>query len=231
MDIVLGIKNILKAAVALRNLCKQSVTQWPTVKLLRDKLIDDDNGKSYQCAQLNTGSFTVLQVEESCRKLALDDLAKLDEKMRERLDWSDSKLLRSILVFLETQTWVKHTNNVSADSILDDEDSDSSLEEVKKTVQHIATHFREPLLGKGLSTFSLPDEIEDIVEYARTYLSLSQTPYRKVWYKLCTCPDLTKWPNVIILMELCFSLPFFNGRVEQIFSSLKVVKTNRRARL
>lgn len=32
-------------------------------------------------------------------------------------------------------------------------------------------------------------------------------------------------------MELCFSLPFSNGRVEQIFSSLKVVKTNRRTRL
>ena len=32
-------------------------------------------------------------------------------------------------------------------------------------------------------------------------------------------------------MELCFSLPFSNERVEQIFSSLKVVKTNKRTKL
>lgn len=40
-----------------------------------------------------------------------------------------------------------------------------------------------------------------------------------------------KWPSVLLLCELVFSLPFSNGRVEQIFSSLKVIKTTNRASL
>ena len=52
-----------------------------------------------------------------------------------------------------------------------------------------------------------------------------------MWYTLCTCPDARKWPNVLILSELAFSLPFSNGRVEQIFSSLKILKTSRRTNM
>lgn len=36
---------------------------------------------------------------------------------------------------------------------------------------------------------------------------------------------------MLLLSELVFSLPFSNGRVEQIFSSLKVLKTDRRNKL
>ncbi len=239
LDIVLGIKNILKANVALKNLCKQSVLEWPTVKLFNARLKDEPAapGKSYQGSPLNCASEA--ETKERCRLDALMDLDKLNVKMKERLEWSDSKLLRSLLVFLETQTWVKrlHARDVSVDSLLDDNDgtctctTDASLDEVKDAVEHIATHFKKPLEAKGLLSFSLPDEVEEIVEYGRTYLSLSHTPYRKVWYKLNTCPDIKKWPNILMLMELCFSLPFSNGRVEQIFSGLKVVKTNRRVNM
>lgn len=89
--------------------------------------------------------------------------------------------------------------------------------EVKTAVEHIVTHFRDPFTLQGFAAFSLHDEIEEAMEYARTYISVSQTPYRKVWYKLCTCPDANKSPSITILMELCFSLPFSNGRVENRF--------------
>ena len=36
---------------------------------------------------------------------------------------------------------------------------------------------------------------------------------------------------MLVLCELCFSSPFSNGRVERIFSSLKLVKTERRTKL
>ena len=63
------------------------------------------------------------------------------------------------------------------------------------------------------------------------YLDISRTPYTKVWYKLHSCPDARKWPSILDLCDLAFSLPFSNGRVKQIFSSLKVVKTIRRTNL
>ena len=136
----------------------------------------------YQGAHLNIGS-SVTQVEERWKQNALSDLDNLNDKMKERLEWSNSKLLRSLLVFLETQIWINRSTDVSADNLSDDEDmitTNSSLLEVENAVEHIATHFRKPFNGRGLLAFSLPDEVEKIVEYARTYLSISQTPYRKV---------------------------------------------------
>ena len=70
-----------------------------------------------------------------------------------------------------------------------------------------------------------------MVEYARKYLNVSTVEYRKIWYKLFCCPDSRKWPNILVLCELAFSLPFSNSRVEQIFSSMKILKTDRRTNM
>ena len=53
----------------------------------------------------------------------------------------------------------------------------------------------------------------------------------RYWYKLLSCPDAQKWANVASPCELAFSLPFSNGRVEQVFSSMKLIKTDRRTNL
>ena len=63
------------------------------------------------------------------------------------------------------------------------------------------------------------DEVEEVFQYARRYFSVNDE-YHKVWYKLCVVLDATKWPNIPLLSELQFSLPFPNGHVECIFSQL-----------
>ena len=73
--------------------------------------------------------------------------------------------------------------------------------------------------------------MEEVVLYARKYLNISVEGYQKVWYKLHTCPDAGKWPNLLRVSELTFSLPFSNAHVERLFSTLKVTKTNRRTNL
>jgi hypothetical protein len=78
---------------------------------------------------------------------------------------------------------------------------------------------------------SLLDELEAIVIYARENLSIRTEDYRSIWYKLHTCPDHSNWTNVLLICQLGFSLPFSNARVEQIFSSLKVLKTDHRTAL
>ena len=198
------------------------------------RIKDEGGEKSYQGAVLKNFSPAT---QESLKQGALCDLNTLDEKMREHLKWSDIKLLWSLLVFLDTQSWAKRSHQCSTvtDSDnkgkIDDISDDCSLVEIKKSVEHIATHFRLPLEAKGVSLANLQDEVEEDVEYARTYLDINHTEYRKVWYRLHSCPDARKWPNILSLCELSFSLPFSNGRVEQIFSSLKVVKTTRKTNL
>ena len=234
LDMVLGIKNILKSTTALKSLARQDPFEWPTVKLLLGRMKDEGGEKLYQGAPLKNVSQAI---QESLKQDALRDLNRLDEKMRERLKWSDIKLLRSLLIFLETQSWAKRSRqraqpvSENEDEIDDDDGDDSSLVEIKESVEHIATHFRVPLEAKGVSLATLQDEVEEAVEYARAYLDIDRTEYRKVWYKMFSCPDARKWPNILSLCELSFSLPFSNGTVEQIFSSMKVVKTSRRTNL
>ena len=52
LDIVLGIKNILKSVTALKNLAKQDPLEWPTVKLLLGRIKEADGETSYQGATL-----------------------------------------------------------------------------------------------------------------------------------------------------------------------------------
>ena len=52
-----------------------------------------------------------------------------------------------------------------------------------------------------------------------------------MWYNLHICPAASSWSNLLLLCELVFSLPFSNGRMEQIFSSLKIIKTANRTSL
>ena len=110
----------------------------------------------------------------------------------------------------------------SPDSSID-EFNDVSLDEVKSAInEHLEAH--------EVSLSILIDEIEDAVDYSR-YLALESTGYRKVWYNLHIYPDSSKWPNVLLLCELVFCLPFSNSCVEQMFSCLKLIKTNNRMSL
>ena len=95
--------------------------------------------------------------------------------------------------------------------------------------RYLASHVRILLQAKGLVIASLQDEVEDAVEYACRYLDICRTEYQKVWCKLHSCLDMGKWLNLFKLCALAFSLPFSNGRVEQIFSPMKFVKNSQRA--
>ena len=78
---------------------------------------------------------------------------------------------------------------------------------------------------------TIQDEVEEVVDYARKYLPIGTICYRKIWFKIHTCPNSERWPNVLLLSEFLFILPFTTSRVEQIFSRLKNVKTKLRTSL
>lgn len=151
--------------------------------------------------------------------------------MKTRLEWSDMKMLRAILVFLETQSWPNRLLPKGNNSDSEDKEDDPQLTEIKEAGEYIISHFREPLEAKNVTLGNLQDEIEDVVLYARKYLGIGTECYQKIWYKLHKTPDAVKWPNVLRICELLFSLPFSNGHVERMFSVMKVIKTEKRARL
>ena len=81
-------------------------------------------------------------------------------------------LMRSILLCLNTQSW-QDSEGSSTD--------DDRLSEIKSALISITDVFRAPLEAKGPDLTSILDEIEDIVDYARTYLRIECESYNKVW--------------------------------------------------
>lgn len=126
--------------------------------------------------------------------------------------------MRSIIILIDTQSW-------------QESDSDNRLSEIKSALVTITENFRAPLEAKGTDLTSIIDEIEDIVEYARSYLRIGCEKYSKIWYQLYSAPDSTKWPNILLVCELLLSLPFSTAKVERLFSTLKIIKNEKRTNL
>ena len=75
LDIVLGLQSILKSKKSLNSLTDLDPLQWPSVKLVRNRLKD---GYDYQGATLTCYNEAML---ESCKKQALADVSRLQGKM------------------------------------------------------------------------------------------------------------------------------------------------------
>lgn len=131
IDTIFAIKQFLKTINALKVLVNQDPLQWPSVKQVLDQISDDCGEKTYQGATLQGYTDDVLQ---RCKQEVLSDLKKLSENMLNRLEWSDTKLLRALLVFVDTQSWMKKpppaSENEDNTFVLDD----PSLVEVKDAI-------------------------------------------------------------------------------------------------
>ena len=73
------------------------------------------------------------------------------------------ELIRSVLLFVDTQS-----QQSSEESSTDD----SCLSEIKSVLLSITDAFLAPLEAKGADLTSILDEIEDIVGYAKTYVRI-----------------------------------------------------------
>ena len=81
IDVVLGIKHILKSIQVLKKLSSQDPLQWPTTaKLLCSRIREDDGNQVYQGAILQRLSDSN---KVSCKENALADLKRLNEMMRD----------------------------------------------------------------------------------------------------------------------------------------------------
>ena len=135
LDIVQGLRSILKSAKSLRSMSDEDFRQLPTVSLVRSRVKEEDGSTIYQGAALHSYSSSSIKV---CADQVHEDSRKLESKMKERLEWSDSTMLRAILVFLDTQSWACAAGS-----------SEDDLTEMESAVELLISKFREPLEAKG----------------------------------------------------------------------------------
>ena len=101
LDILFGMKQILKSTESLKTLKQLDPLEWPTVKQVLQRIQEESGENVYQGATLRNYNSTSMQ---HCKTEALADLTRLEENLRHRLEWSDFSLLRSLLVFVETRS-------------------------------------------------------------------------------------------------------------------------------
>ena len=92
----------------------------------------------------------------------------------------------------------------------------------------ICQWFCVPLERAGIDCSEVQEEWDDMVEYAKQYLNLVQEDYKVVLWKLFNAVNAKKWSNILAVVELLFCIPIANGRVERVFSQLKLIKNSRR---
>ena len=148
-NIVYGLKQILKVVDSIKSLRRQDPSLWPTVKLVMERIDSEGSVYCYQGAEIKNYTDTTL---ESCKRQALGDLERLNRTIQQRLEWSDLHLLRALIVFLESQSWVERE---PADHRSKVGDPDVSLEEVKGALELLSSHFRDPLEAAGVSIPSI----------------------------------------------------------------------------
>ena len=83
VNIVQGIKHILKAHSSLKKLTSVNPVEWPVTKVVLSKLKDENGGKVYQGSELHNFRDTTTKI---CADQALADLKSLDDRMRDWLE-------------------------------------------------------------------------------------------------------------------------------------------------
>ena len=82
MDIIQGIKAILKSVSSLQSLNKEAPKAWSTVKLTLTRIADEGGSKVYQGSDLSNYTEAMLR---KCFTDGLADLKNLDTALKERL--------------------------------------------------------------------------------------------------------------------------------------------------
>ena len=156
IDVALGIKSLLKSHSTLKKLSMQDPLQWSSTASLISKFSNDSSGgKMYQGITLQRYNEATVT---TCKHQVLSDLTNLDDKMSSRLEWSDLKVLRSILLIIDTQNWQMHSESEDGD--------DPKLCEIQEAVITITEMFRMPLEAQGADLSGILDETEDAVLFA-----------------------------------------------------------------
>ena len=174
-DIVLSMVNTMKSVKSLKKLTQQEVSEWPMVKLVKKRLKDAGGNQEYQGVAISDFDATL----ETCSRDVMADLRRLDGKIKTRLEWSDTDLLRAVVAFLSTHNWLmrEDTQDSDEEGIIDPDEVSSDMREA---VEYIITAFRAPLEARGFSAEAILDELEEAISYARKYFPIATETYKKI---------------------------------------------------
>ena len=199
LDILAALTSLLRTIKETEKLSSLPLAQWPVYSATLKKLSEENGKKVYQCQEFKKfgegQSYYERHYKEFC--------AQVTECLRSRMAWSDQQVIRDIISILATQGWEKQV------------EEETPLDGLDRLVERFAI----PLQGALADSSKIREEFESILPYAVQFISLPTMDYRAVWWRIFHAPTASEWSNIRILVELLFSLPASNGKLEHVFSA------------
>ena len=211
LDMLAALTALLRSVKEVEKLESTPLHQWPTYAATIKKCSQDGGNTVYQAQEFKHFDTAKDYFENHYTEYC----SKITDSIKLRLSWSDLQCLRDIMFVLASQGWQK---------ALDENDT---LEAVDRLVER----FTLPLQAAGVQLEEIHAEFYAVLQYACQYISLSILDYQAVWWRLFHAPVAVEWTNILTLVELLFSLPVSNGKVERVFSQVNVIKSNKRTLL
>lgn len=204
---------------------RKDFDKLPHVKHFLSKVTTSDTRKVYyQGIELVNYESELSRARQSKNDL----LKKVRDCIEKRIEQNEesSSLLRHAVQILQTDGWKRETRDDTGAVSEDKEFADESI-------RFVFDHFAEPLSHAGVN-----DEVEalrqwhDLLDYACEFLSPGVTPCRMLWRRIFSSPrSKESWSAILTVVELLFTLPISNAKLERMFSNLKTIKTVKRVNL
>lgn len=218
IDTVKFISCIETAKNQLERLERKNFEDLPTVNRFLEKVKEADGKYLYQNVDLPSFEEAKAYVSEAKNVL----LARIKDAIQSRLEVAENPLVQHAAFVLNTEGWERRS-----------EDGKEDLEFADGCLTELYDHFKLPLSNAGADG-SLHDLLEQwhcLLQYTKRYLNPSNTPYLRVWRRIFDSDRRNDWSIVLLLVELLFSIPISNAKVERLFSLMNRVKTDSRATL
>ena len=215
LDVLSAFTSLLRTVKEVNKLCSKSLNQWPMYSATLQKIKEEDGEMVYQCQELHrydqAVSYFTAHYEEYCTSVT--------SCLKSRLAWSDLQIIRDVILVLASQGWEK---------LLSDDDESTAA---TQAIGRLGTRFKSPLTSANFELERLFEEFHEMISYALQFVSISTLDYRSVWWRLYHSPNASSWTNILALVQLLFTLPVSNGKLERVFSTLKVIKVDKRSSL
>ena len=182
------------------------------MKVVLDRIVQKEDGTvTYQMIDLKRYEQSL-----TCLKSKVPEwIDSLESCIRKRIRNDETELLDNCITILATNGWERSTAATFGHAALN----------------YVCSRFRIPLQEANVHRILVPEEWDDMLDYAKRYLNLVQDEYKTNCWKLFNATDASNWTNVLKVVELIFTLPVSNGHLEKVFSQVKLIKTNNRTSL
>ncbi|CAB3979843.1 zinc finger 862-like [Paramuricea clavata] len=208
IDSVGAIHNLKRSKQSLDQLMSKSFEDLPSVKHVLNKLVVTDTTCTYQGIEFPVHSFNKAAADVKASKNTV--IESIHSTVDARLEGASSIELESVAKILNTEHWklLAEVDGVEfADNMI--------------TARPLSSNYNQAIL----------EEWHDMLSHTVNFLQSEKANYKKTWRLLFNCSYSSKWKNILLLVQLLFSVPICNAKLERLFSKLKRTKSDARCSL